>query len=172
LGLVLAAAGAGPDLRLLGDAAFGALDASAALSAATPLVARLALSPLVGALVGLVCGQVLLRAVAFRARTRLKRSPAPRLNPVFVLPTLAAPALALWLLPRVTGGPDPGRVLLLAAPVAVALALVLALPAALGQRGLALRRWRSRVDPQPPPRRDPEEMAPEMRAALRSPPDA
>jgi hypothetical protein len=170
LGLVLAAAGAGPNVQTLAQAAFGSLDAQATLTAAVPLVARLVLMPLAGALAGLVLGQVLLRAVAFRARARLKPAPVPRLSPVWLGLALAAPALALWVLPRVTGAPDPGRALLQAAPVVVALALLLALPAALRQRGMALRRWRARVDPQPPPLRDPDEMSPEMRRALRSPP--
>lgn len=172
LGLVLAAAGAGPSVRAITEAAFGSLDAHAALTAAAPLVARLTLMPLLGALAGLVLGQVLLGGVSLRARRRLRPGPAPRLSPVFVLPALAASAVALWVLPSVTGGPDPGRVLLAAAPVAVALALVLALPAALHQRGVSVRRWRARVDPQPPPKHDPDEMSPEMRRALRSPPGA
>ncbi len=170
-GLVLAAAGVGPDVQALADAAFGTLDAPATLTLATPLMVRLVGWPLGGALAGLVGGQVLLGAVAFRARTRLRQAPATRLSPVFVLPALAAPALALWLLPSFAG-PDPGRVLLWAGALTAALALLLALPAALRQRGVALRRWRARVDPQPPPRRDPEEMSPEMRRALRSPPGA
>jgi hypothetical protein len=62
---------------------------------------------------------------------------------------------------------DPGRALLIAPLLSLGAGLAaLALPA-FAERASALRRWRARVDPQPPPRRDPDEVAPEVRAAVR-----
>lgn len=166
-GLVLAAAGAGPELSHLAERSFGALDAAGAWTLAARLLWRLGLAPLVGAVVGLAIAQALLGAVAIRTRTRVRPSRSVAFPLAAALPVLAAPALTLWLLPRLLPRPDAGWVLLLAPGAALGLAAALLVPAAMMQRDRALRRWRERVEPEPPPRRDPDAPSPEVRAALR-----
>ncbi len=135
-------------------------------SAARAVVLPAGLGAVAGATLGLVAAQVTLGAWSPGLRSRLPPASAPRPKaPIAIVAGTLAGLAALRALPR--WGEDPGRLLLATPLVALAAgALALAVPA-LAERAAARRRWRHRVDPQPAPRRDPDEAPPIPRAEIR-----
>jgi hypothetical protein len=171
LGMVAAAAATANDVMPLAQAAFGALDAATAWEKARGVALIWAAVPVLGALSGLVGAQFALGAVDFRARARVRAPRTPGGTVVDTLGALAvgvtAPVLAWAVLPSLLPAPDAGFALL-RAPVVVGFgALGLALPWVVIARARAVRSWRERVDPQPPPRRSPDEADPAVRARVR-----
>lgn len=171
LGLVAAAAATANDVLPLVQAAFGALDAATAWEMARGVMLTWLVVPALGALAGLVAAQLALGAVDFRGRPRVR---VPRTSGGVVVDALGAlavgvtaPVLALAVLPSLLPAPDAGFALL-RAPVVVGFGAVgLALPWVLVARARAVRSWRERVDPQPPPRRSPDAADPAVRARVR-----
>jgi len=171
LGLVAAAAATANDVLPLVQAAFGALDAATAWESARGVVLTWLVVPALGVLAGLVAAQLALGAVDFRGRPRVR---VPRTSGGLVVDALgalavglSAPVLALAVLPSLLPAPDAGFALL-RAPVVVGVgALGLAFPWVIIARARAVRSWRERVDPQPPPRRSPDAADPAVRARVR-----
>lgn len=177
-GLLAAAPALARTARGLCAAAFTELDAAAALQIAWPALVKALIAPALGALLGLVAAQLALGALALRPRWRRVRGAGGRaarpgalgavlgLGVLFCAPVLALPALAF--IPGLLPAPDAGHLLLRAAPVALAVAAAALLVPALVQRHRARTEWLARHAPEPPPRRDPEEASPEVRAAVRA----
>ncbi len=155
---------------------WGALATACWGSGATPSGARSAVGGVLGrgigasaagALAGLALAQLTLGAWAPRLRARWRPASARPLGRARAVAAGAVAAVATpWALAPLTGG-DPGRVLLWAAPVGLALAAAGALPFVLAERAAARRAWRDRVTPDPPPKRDDDAPSPEAIAALR-----
>lgn len=118
---------------------------------------------LAGAVGGLVGAQITLGAWAPRWRRRLRPGPAPRRTGVLALGGGLLAALALPLALR--GGHDPGRLLVAAWVAGFGLGAAGVALAAAVDRGRARAAWRERTKPVNP-RRDPDEAAPEARAAV------
>ena len=119
-----------------------------------------------GALLGLVGGQLTLDTPHFALRGKAQRSPAPRQTGLTALLIgVVVFALLPTLLPALTQG-DPGRAIWVT-PVAVVIALIIAtLPLAAWSRARARAKFKEAEAPWPPPRRDDDAMPPEVKAAL------
>jgi len=171
LGVVAAGAVTATDVMPLAQAAFGVLDAAATWENARGVVLTWLLVPPLGALTGLIGAQFALGAVDIRCRGRVR---VPRTSGGWFCDTLCAvgvglfaPIAALAALPSLLPAPDAGFALLRAPQVVIVCSLALALPWVAIARARAVRAWRSRVDPQPPPRRPPDGADPAVRARLR-----
>lgn len=119
-----------------------------------------------GALLGLVGGQLTLDAPHFALRGKAQRGTAPRQTGLTAL-LIGVVVLALLptLLPSLTQG-DPGRAIWVT-PVVVLTALIIAtLPLAAWSRARARAKFKEVEAPWPPPRRDDDAMPPEVKAAL------
>ena len=164
-GLLGAAAGAiVTPWRALATAGFG-LD-SQALALIGPALRPVLLGGLVGVLAGAVGAHLLLDRFTPALRLRIHRGGGGRSTGLAAL-LLVLPAAALTpVLLAIPGGRDPGDLLLKAPALALGLGLLFALPLALVARARGRGRWRDRVAPDPPPRRRPDEAAPEVRGAL------
>lgn len=119
-----------------------------------------------GALLGMIGGQLTLDAPHFALRGKVQRGTAPRRSGLTALLIgLIVVALLPTFLPALTQG-DPGRAIWIT-PVAVLGALIIAmLPLAGWSRARSLAKWREAEAPWPPPRRDADAMPPEVKAAL------
>jgi hypothetical protein len=171
LGLVAAAAATANDVTPLAQAAFGALDAATAWEMARGVMLTWLVVPALGALAGLVAAQFALGAVDFRGRPRVRVARTSGGVVVDALGALAvgliAPVLAFAALPSLLPAPDAGFALLRAPVVVGVCAVGLAFPWVLIARARAVRSWRERVDPQPPPRRSPDAADPAVRTRVR-----
>lgn len=151
------------DWRGLAAQAFGLTGQTPSLTAhALPVIFGCTL----GALLGLVGGQLTLATPHFALRGKAQRSAAPKQTGLTAL-LIGGVVVALLpsLLPAVTHG-DPGRAIWIT-PVAVLIALLVAmLPLAAWSRARARARFKEIEAPWPPPRRDEDAMPPEVKAAL------
>jgi len=157
---------AGAPWTELAVAGWGLGGATATVDAATAVVLPCVTGGAVGALVGLMVGAASVGALApgLRARTR-GRTPARGWG----LAALFLIALAALLVPQLAarvGQGDPGRLLAYTPLAVLALGALALAPVALLERARAVRAWQERLAPEGRRRRDPDELAPEMKAAL------
>lgn len=145
-------------------AAFG-LDAAALPSPGEALGPTL-IGGALGALGGLILGQITLDRVVIKPRWQVRPSRLGRRYGLLALVAgLGVAAAVPLVLPAIVQG-EPARAVGLT-PLAMVVALGIAgLPIAAIDRARGRQRWREAEAPWPPPRRDDDALPPEVRAAL------
>lgn len=120
-----------------------------------------------GALVGLMAGAAAMGALTPGLRLRLETPEVSRGYGLWALLSVFLGATMLpGLLSRVGQG-DPGRLLAYTPLCALFVGGLALIPVVLVQRARAIRNWRARRLPSHGPRRDPDALQPELKAALR-----
>lgn len=137
---------------------------------------RVILATTVFALLGLLLAQILMGPLSLRLRRRLE-GPGSKGAVWARFGGRLSALLAVSATPFVVAGLAEGRggwAVAYSPIVALGLGLLFCVPLAAVHRAWAVGRWRDRVDPDPPPRRDEDGRAPEveaaLKAALRAPP--
>jgi len=150
----------------LANAAWGMEGMTPTLEAVHDVVVPCVIGSVVGSMVGLMIGAAAMGTLAPGLRIRTQNQSGGRGLGFAALFAIALGALFLPGLMAKLGDGDPGRLLAYAPLCALFLGALVVAPVAFYDRIRAIRKWRARLRPKERPRRDPDAIQPQLKAAL------